>query len=391
MLDHTAHVSGAEHSMLTLLDGLLERLELVLACPSGGALERLARTHGLRPQAIAPTEGGLRLHPTQTPRALAQFVLAAAQTAKLMRRARIDLVHANSIRAGLVALGAARLLRRPVVVHIRDVLPRGAVSDATLRLIGRNADAVIAISDHVAQRFSEVAPGTAIETIHNPVDLRRFDPDSIDRLAVRRSLGVDPAAPLLGVVGQITPWKGQLEAVQILLHLRRAQPAAHLIVVGTVKFTGATTRFDNAAYLRELKSFVARTGLDDHVSLLGERADIPELMAACDVLMVPSWSEPFGRVIVEAMAMATLVAATDQGGPREIITDGADGLLMAPREPALWAESLARLLEQPDRMAQIAEAGRRRAADFGMARHAAGVHAVYERLLGATADGALGS
>jgi len=98
--------------------------------------------------------------------------------------------------------------------------------------------------------------------------------------------------------------------------------------------------------------------VDDAVIFSGEIDDIPALIAALDLVLVPSWEEPFGRVVIEAMAMGTPVLATDVGGPVDIVSDGVDGLLLPPRRADLWAACVTQLLEHPERMATMGRAAR---------------------------------
>jgi glycosyltransferase involved in cell wall biosynthesis len=100
-----------------------------------------------------------------------------------------------------------------------------------------------------------------------------------------------------------------------------------------------------------------------------------------DVTLVPSWAEPFGRVVVESMAMGVPVMATNIGGPAELIDDGRDGILLPPRNPKRWAEAIGRLLSHPELRRQIGDAGREKAADFGRGRHAEAVVDVYRSVL----------
>ena len=123
-------------------------------------------------------------------------------------------------------------------------------------------------------------------------------------------------------------------------------------------------------------------GLERHVLWLGERADVPAILAAVDVLLVPSWEEPFGRVVVEGMAMGCLVAATAVGGPAEVVTGGVDGLLLAPRDPQGWARSLGAILADPDALRGIRLAAPRAAARFGRERFAAAMLDGYRAALG---------
>ncbi|MBA3252065.1 MAG: glycosyltransferase family 4 protein, partial [Geodermatophilaceae bacterium] len=206
-----------------------------------------------------------------------------------------------------------------------------------------------------------------------------FDPQRIDRDRARTALGESATGRLLlGVVAQLTPWKGQDTAIEALRMLCEEGRDARLLLIGSAKFLASSTRFDNERYLAGLRELVARAGLQDRVWWLGEREDVPELMRALDVLMLPSWEEPFGRALIEAMALGVPVIATNVGGPPEILDDGREGVLLPPREPAAWAQAVARLADDPDRAAAMGAAGRRRVhRQFTVARHLDAVLALY--------------
>jgi glycosyltransferase involved in cell wall biosynthesis len=298
-------------------------------------------------------------------------------------------VHANSIRAG-IALGLARLDRVATIVHVRDCLPPGRVSSATLRLIAATATTVVANSRYTARSVRAAAPNAHVEVVHNPVDLERFDPALVDRVGMREQLGEAGAGRLLlGVVAQLSPWKGQETAIEALGELSREGVDAHLLLVGSAKFVARSTRFDNQRYLAHLRELVAGAGLQERVSWLGEREDIPEILGALDVLLLPSWEEPFGRAVIEAMALGVPVIATDVGGPAEIITDGREGFLVPPRQPAAWAKAIARLAESPDRRTEMGRTGRLRVEQaFSSAHHARAMLGVYERAIARVGESA---
>jgi len=126
-------------------------------------------------------------------------------------------------------------------------------------------------------------------------------------------------------------------------------------------------------------------GVDNRVDLLGEREDVAAVMQSADVLLVPSWEEPFGRVVVEGMAMETPVVATAVGGPPEILRGGKGGYVLPPRQPELWAEEVDRLLADPARCLTLGRGGRARAVEgFGVEGHVEPVLAVYEGIAGDT-------
>jgi glycosyltransferase involved in cell wall biosynthesis len=125
-----------------------------------------------------------------------------------------------------------------------------------------------------------------------------------------------------------------------------------------------------------------RLGLDDAVLFLGERLDVAALLAAVDVLLVPSWYEPFGRVAIEAMMMELPVVATSIGGTKEVVRDGVDGIVLPPRQPMLWTEAVIGLLADPQRRAEMGRSGRARVlSEFGPARHAGAIAESYRQLI----------
>ena len=122
------------------------------------------------------------------------------------------------------------------------------------------------------------------------------------------------------------------------------------------------------------------------MQFLGEREDVPEILRATDLLLVPSWEEPFGRTIIEAMASGVPVAATEVGGPPEILGEDECGVVLPPRQPRAWAEEIVSLLSQPTRLAAMGERGRDAARRrFGMERQVSEVLEVYESVLRAGA------
>jgi L-malate glycosyltransferase len=386
-VNHTSQVSGAERSLLTLLTALDGSVSAVVACPEG-RLSAEVRALGLPTVSIHGTRGSLKLHRTQTPLALWSLARAAREINRAARSLDVDVVHANSIRAGLSVGLASGLTGRPAVVHVRDRLPPGLLSSLTYRVLARTARCIIPISRYTAEPLQAVNSGSSLQIVHNCVDLSRFEPDLLSREEARRRLGLGLSEPVLGVVAQITPWKAQDDAIRIAAELRRDHPDVRLLIVGSAKFVSKATRFDNMRYLRELEHLARSLGLEDNVAFLGERDDIPEILRCLDVVLVPSWEEPFGRTVIEAMAMEVPVVATRVGGPTEILTDWEDGVLLPPSQPELWARAVERLLDDPEMRAEMGRRARDRAArDFSLDRHIKAVQRIYGDMLGGVRAG----
>jgi glycosyltransferase involved in cell wall biosynthesis len=218
--------------------------------------------------------------------------------------------------------------------------------------------------------------------LHDGVDPARFAPAPGATTRLRPALDVGPAYPLLGVVGQLTPWKGQDDAIRALARLLPRYPDAHLLIVGEAKFTDPSARYDTGRYRRDLEALAADLGVAGRVLFTGERTDIPAIMAALDLLLVPSWSEPFGIVMIEAMAAGTPVVATRGGGPADVITSGCDGVLVPPRDPDALAAAVATLLADPAALRVMGTRARTRVASgFTVARQARRVERLYDWLL----------
>jgi glycosyltransferase involved in cell wall biosynthesis len=383
-LNHTSEISGAERSLLDLLAALPGSVRATVASPPG-ELQNAIADLGIPTSTITGTAGSLRLHPLHTPRALAEMAVAAWQLRGIARRQHAELVHANSIRAGIIA-GLARLQRAATVVHVRDCLPPGPAATATMRLIAATATTVIANSRYTADWVRASAPRARPRVVYNALDLERWNPARIDRSAVRASLGAaGDRGLLLGVVAQLTPWKGQDTAIEALKLLRDDGVDAQLLLIGSIRFRDPATRFDNEAYVRRLRELVSGAQLEDRVCWLGEREDVPDLIGALDVLLLPSWQEPFGRALMEAMAMGVPVIATEVGGPPELIENGLEGILLPPRVPSAWARAIGTLAGDPTLRAKMGGAGRDRVEQaFTIDRHVSAMIELYDGALAAS-------
>lgn len=370
--------------MLDLLRGLPDSIDPVLACPNG-PLASAARGLGVPVRTIRGTDSSLRLHPLHTTRGLLDVARAALHVRHLARGLRADVVHANSIRASVVASIARKLGGPPVLAHVRDRLPAGRLTDLSFAVIARGADLVVANSAYTAEPIPRGSGRAPVHVVDNPVDLERFDPDGIDRVRARAHFQLSDDDVVLSVIAQLTPWKAQDDAIRVLAVLRGEGVRARLLVVGDAKFVSRAARYDNAQYRSDLTALCHRLEMDDHVTFTGELESIPQVLRATDVLLVPSWEEPFGRTVIEGMAMGVVVVATSVGGPSEIITDQVDGVLVAPRQPERWSVAVQGLVESPATRERMGSAARRTAvARFSRQHHVDAIVCSYVMLAGST-------
>jgi glycosyltransferase involved in cell wall biosynthesis len=384
LVSHTAQVSGGERSLLDLLAALPDDIEVV-ACSPPGRLAHMLGQAGVPTLPLPAFDASFRLSVRHTPLSLLNASRAALLAARHSRRTGAQVVHANSVRAGLVGVVAARLGSPRPVVHLRDRVPASRSGTAVRRVVNSGAAALVANSAATAAEWGPTA--LPVTVARGPVDLRTFDPALHERAAARTSLGLDAADdPVLAVVAQITPWKGQDLAIEVTAQLRTRWPGIQLLISGDVEFADAGSGFDNSGYSASLRALVSSLGLERNVRFLGRRDDVPTVLAASDLVMVPSWFEPMGRVVLEGLAMGLPVVATRPGGPVEMIDDPRLGLLLPPRSPGAWAAGVEALLERsPDADSALRAFRRSSAKRFDARHHADAVVAAWRGTL-ATED-----
>lgn len=356
-VNHTSVIGGAEHA-------LLEHLRIMpsvlgagpVLCPPGELADALDR----REITVIPFRGtaiSFRL----TLRSLVQGGVDLGASAwairKAARQSGCQIVHANSIRAGLLACLAKRIGGPPVVVHVHDVLPKGLVSRFVRTLLLRRAAALVGVSSFTRAAFVEgLRPfQTPFPVIHNPVDIEGLIAHAPTRMQARASLGLPVDSPVLGIVGQITPWKSQHTIIEAMPAVLEVFPDAQLLIVGEPRFVGPSTRFDNRAYRAELDAMVDRLGLSRAVNFIGHRDDVPVIMRALDLMLLPSSVEPLARVALEAMVLGTPILATVVGGLPEVLEEGVTGFLAPPGDVSAWTARIIGLLGDRERLATVTQ------------------------------------
>jgi glycosyltransferase involved in cell wall biosynthesis len=373
-LDHVARFSGGEIALLRLLPTLAREVDVqVLLGEEGPLVEEMAavglavevvalpvRLREVRKDTVRP--GKLRL------REVAPLPGYVFRLAGRLRELAPDIVHTNSLKAALYGGAAGRLAGVPVVWHIRDrisddYLPASAVR--LVRLAGRvlpsavvaNSQTTLETLPHV--RWSGVVP--------NPVV-----PDTVEDWSSRRR---DRSSALtFGISGRLAPWKGQLLFLEAFAAAFRGTEArAHVV---------GAAMFGEDEYSACLQRRATELGIGEQVEFRGFRADIWKEFAELDVLVHSSViPEPFGQVVLEGMAAGLPVVAPNAGGPAELITDGVDGLLVAPGEVEALATALKRLHDDPALRDRLGEAARVTASAFTPERAARQLVENYRTLL----------
>lgn len=300
----------------------------------------------------------------------------------VMREHRVDLVHANNdVASNRDAIVAAALGRRPVVVHMRWLPDYHEPSRRKIdRLLARRVDRLICMS-HAIERASAPlgVPATRRLVLDDPFDTSDYRRPASP--AVRASLGLADGDRAVVLLARIIPWKGQ----DVLLRALPAVLADHPDAVAVL--VGEATDDKGRRYRAELEALVAELGIGGRVRFAGARRDVADVLAAAEVVVHCSTTpEPFGRVVVEAMAAGRPVIAADAGGVPEIVDAERTGLLVAPGDPEALAAAVGRLLDDPEATAELGRrAGEAVAARFTIDGPALAVQALYDELLGVPA------
>jgi glycosyltransferase involved in cell wall biosynthesis len=190
-------------------------------------------------------------------------------------------------------------------------------------------------------------------TLFDGVDLERFDPDRVHRMAFRKEMGLREDEFVIGMVGRFSPGKGHEEFIDAAIMIHSQSPEIKFVVVGE------PSRGED-----EYGKSIHETGktLADQGAMIftGFRTDIPEVMAALDILAFPSHAEAFGDVLIEAMAMKVPIVSTNCDGVIEIVVDGETGIQVPPGDARALSDALVRLIQDEHLRKSLGEAGRRR-------------------------------
>ena len=279
----------------------------------------------------------------------------------LIREHDIDVIHANSSRSMIYAGLVGRLARVPVIWHVR-VMDLDPFLDPVLTML---ATRIVVNSAAVAKRFGNYGK---VGVIHNGVDLKKFNPE-VDGERIREELAIREKEQIVTIVGRLDEWKGHrffLEAARDILDQLQT---VRFLVVG------------DGVLRNELETLCEKLSIAEDVVFCGHREDISEVLAVSNVLVSASRAEHFGRVIIEAMAMAKPVVGTRAGGVPEIVVDGLSGILVEPENSEEMAKAVLSLLRDSRQAKEMGVAGFNRVKEcFSLEKHVCEIEEIYESL-----------
>jgi len=306
-----------------------------------------------------------------------EVLAGVRQLVRLIRKRHIALVHTNT-NTILASPLAARLTRVPHIWSIHELMVEPAtVRNALHYMIPRLSTRVVTVSqavrDHMLKDAEKFANRFAF--VRGAIDVEPFL-NAKGRARVRAEWGVRDDEVLIGMAGRVTRWKGQSIFVQAARLIAARHAEAKFAAVGGV--------FDTEKfYMDRFRKEVCDAGLENKLIINDFRADMPDVFAAFDIFVLPSiLPEPFGLVVIEAMASGKPVVATAPGGPSETVVDGETGFLVPPSDAPAIARALEVLLADPPKRTSMGDAGRRRAREmFSLPRYVTEFEELYDAVL----------
>jgi glycosyltransferase involved in cell wall biosynthesis len=363
---HVVHVidelppDGAERLLADVLRHRSTVYRFSVVCLiRGGELEREIEAMG-----VPVTVLGRRV--TYSPALLWRMV-------RWLRRERADVVHTHLFTADAYGRVAARLAGARGVyatVHSTNVW-KGALHRRIDSLLARVSTKVIAVSAEVAQvlRERDGIPEGRIAVVENGIDLQRVAGATGE--GVRAEFGIPEGVPLMGLVGRLHPAKGHADLIAALSQLAVQGISAHCLLIGSGELRD------------EIAADVKRRGLQGRVTLTGQRSDVPRLLAALDVLAMPSRWEGLPMTLLEAMAMGKAIVAARVGGIPNVVTDGREGLLVTPGDVAALAGALQRVITDAPLRRELGDRARETLlARYDVGRTARAYESLYAACLG---------
>lgn len=380
-IDHSRTIGGSTKVLLNLLDELnRSAVEPIVACGDGSDVAPVLKRKNISTVTFSMPWFTKRSSPftwAVYAYSLIRFGLSVASMIKSLKAA---CIHANGFIAALYSLLPSKLANVPLVLHMHEILEQGRINGFFVRIAAARADRIICVSGAVKQRLLEFGVTEAkCEVVYNFIG----EPGSshTDRpVGFRAEFNIVGNASLVGMIGNISPLKGQMVFVEAVQKIAERRPNTVYVIVGDT-ITAADER-----YKRDLLGRINAGDLRNRVILTGFRSDAFRVLREFDILVhPPTLPESLGLVLLEAMYHGKPVIASDIGGIPEVVTGGVTGVLVKPRDPDELAQAIGDLLDRPDLRSHFGKQGKRILSErFDRKRIVEQLNDLYNRVLSKT-------
>lgn len=350
----SSELYGENRCLLNLLRGLDYRFKPIVLLPDKGLFEDKLKELGIESYRIVIPI----IRRSYNPFKIISFFLLIApsiiQMSLIIKNKNIKILHTNTsltITGGI----AAKLMGIKNVWHVREIISQEIIRKILSYFIYHLSDKIVVMSNEVKSLFFKERKGSQkIIVLYEGIDPENFSSNSNSK-KIREEFGISPDEFVIGMVGRITPWKGQDDFIKAAALALKEGSNMWFFVVGDIYPKGVR----QIVFKKKLKRMVKEMGISDKIIFTTFREDIPNFMVAFDIFVLPSNKpEPFGIVILEAMAMAKPVIATNIGGPLEIITHQRTGIFVPPRAPERIAQAIIELAKDDAKRYRLGDAAK---------------------------------
>jgi len=276
----------------------------------------------------------------------------------LVRKGGYDIIHCHTSKGGFIGRLAARLANARCIIYS----PHGDIFEGYFgkikthfftwleKFAAKFTDKIITLTKSGIEPYVKAGIGnpSQFEYIYNGVDIQALEKRKTDRTQKRQEVGIGNDCFVVVTAGRLVLVKGHTYLITAFAHVVKEIPNVRLVFLGDGE-------------LKEALFVQTKTlGLENHVLFLGMRNDVPEIISASDLFVLPSINEGFGVVLLEAMAMKCPIVATNVGGIPEVVLDGETGILVPPKDPEQLARGIIKLLKDQTLARQLAESGYQR-------------------------------
>ena len=355
-LSNSLFASGAEKSLHEFIENESYGIKKFVVFPKGHSV-KLGNT-SMDTYCLPLKWFYKTLNPVKQIQFATNIIMCSLYLAKLTRQLKIGYVYANTTKALIYAIAVKILTGKKIIWHVRD----NKHSSFQYKLFTKYSDTIITVSTYIANQIETTE--SKLHVVHGGVDPKKWSPINKPGNPIRDELKISEETILIAAIGQLSRWKNQTDFIKAADKILKDNQNVHFLIIGD-DLSKREAKFKN-----ELKTLVRQFEIDKQLSFLGHRNDIQEIMAQIDILVHTAINEPFGRVIIEAMAMEKPVVAYNSGGIPEIVLNNKTGFLVEPFHYTLLAKKTALLASNKNLREKLGHSGRKRIINqFNMEDH----------------------